>query len=244
MARRSARRLRSILVLACVAALVGVLLFAADRLALQVVESRVAHLLQIELGTPALPQVDIEGFPFLTKVVTGSINSVHVVADGVGPTNQQTPTGQQTLPLAHLDLRLRDVTSQDRFKTFDAARVDGTATMDYPTAQRLAGLPVTYAREGRVELQVQTTVVGTPVTARIVGQPVVNVAEQTLTLANPEITVAGVDVGDTTSQALLNALLKPVPITGLPIGLSLTGITAQDQGLDSSLTGDNISFTR
>ena len=105
--------------------------------------------------------------------------------------------------------------------------MDGVATVDYAAAKSLTGLTLTYAREDRVEVTVETRIVNLPVRATIVGRPQVDVQEQTLTLADPEISVGGVDVPETTSRALLNTLLKPVPITGVPFGLDITDVTAQ-----------------
>ena len=46
--------------------------------------------------------------------------------------------------------------------------------------------------------------------------------DQTITLTDPEITVAGVDLPGFTADALLRALLKPIPVTGVPFDLRLS----------------------
>ena len=58
----------------------------------------------------------IEGWPFLTQVVAGSIGTVRVGADDIGTTNDA------PLAIARTDLVLTDVTSTDRFATMDVAR--------------------------------------------------------------------------------------------------------------------------
>jgi hypothetical protein len=229
---------RAALVLLLVAVLVVGLLVAGDRVAASVVEDRVGRQLQTELNTPAPVAVDIRRFPFVSQVLRESFSSVHVVADDV------TPTDQQPTALQHVDLELRDVTSGDGFATTTARRAEGTATFDYATAKQLTGLELRYAAEGRVEFSSQTQLLGVPVTATVVGRPLLDVAAQTLSLADPEITVAGVDVPDTTSQALLDALVKPAPITGVPYGLTVTEITAQPDGLTAEVTGENVTFSR
>jgi hypothetical protein len=229
---------RSSLVLLLVGVLLGGLLFGTDRFAQQIAESRVSHQLQTELGTPTPPTVTVAGFPFLTQLLRQSFDSVHVVADDV-----DLPAAK-TVPLKHLDLNLHQVTVRDRFSTFDAVRVDGAATLDYEDLSTLIAFPLAYARDGKVEVQLKTTVVGAPITARIVGRPMVDSAAQTVTLSDPEITVAGVDVPRSTSQALLNTLLKPVSISGMPYGLNLTGVTADEQGLEATIGGRHVTFTR
>ena len=80
--------------------------------------------------------------------------------------------------------------------------------------------------------------------ARITGQPRLNVSDQTVTLADPQISVAGVDLPEFTAQALLRAVLKPIPIGGLPIGLTVIGIDPRDDGIHADLVGDNLPITR
>ncbi|MET1004418.1 MAG: DUF2993 domain-containing protein [Propionibacteriaceae bacterium] len=229
---------RSGLAFVLVGALLAALVVGGDRLAVALVENQVSRRLQTDLGTPTRPSVDIEGFPFLTQLLRLTLRSVHVVATDV------TPTGADTTPLKQVDLRMLGVTTQDRFQTFTAGQVDGTATLDYPTAQRLIGLPVAYAPDGRIEVSIQTRIVSVPVTATIIGVPEVDVDDQTLTVSDPEITVAGVEVPERTSQALLETLLKPVPISGVPFGLKLGDITPTPDGLVAVVTGENVTFSQ
>ena len=70
-----------------------------------------ATTLQPHLGTPGPPQVDIEGFPFLTQIASGSVGKVQIVADQLGETNKA------PVPLAHADLVMSDVVTNDWFKT-------------------------------------------------------------------------------------------------------------------------------
>ncbi|HEX8508490.1 MAG TPA: DUF2993 domain-containing protein [Propionibacteriaceae bacterium] len=235
-ARRSGAR-RAGLALVLVVVVLALLIVVADRVGQQVVERRVAQQLQTELGTASPPSVDIEGFPFVTQVLRRSFSSVHVVAEDVQAPDQPTKVKQ-------VDLRLHDVTSQDNFATSTAARVDGTATLDYPTAQKLTGQPLRYAREGRVEVSQPTDLMGVPVTARVIGRPVVDAADQTLSLGDPELTVAGVDVPDTTSKALLDSIVKPAPVRGVPFGLKIIDVTAMPEGLVAGVQGSDVTFSR
>ena len=237
-ARRRGRGSRPALLFLLAGVLLAALLVGADRVAATVTESRVAARLQGDLGTPSAPSVQIEDFPFLTQVARRTLSSVHVVADDV------TPPDQQAGSLAHVDLMLHDVTSADGFRTSTAGRVDGTVTLDYATAKDLTRLPLSYAREGRVEVTVDTRLLSVPVKATIVGRPDIDPSEQTLTLADPEISVAGVDVPDTTARALLDSLLQPVRLTGVPYGLRVSELTAEPDGLVAQVTGQDVTFSR
>ena len=74
--------------------------------------------------------------------------------------------------------------------------------------------------------------------------PQLDVEAQTIALADPEISVAGVELPDFTADALREALLDPIPVTGMPLGLRLSSIDPQDGGLFAGVVGDGLTFTR
>ena len=119
---------------------------------------------------PTCLLVDIEGSPFLTQVAARSIGTVHVVADQVGLRTDQ------TLTVAQVDLVLSDVTTDDWFDTMNVSHAEGTARIDYNVLQALAGVPLTYVGDGRVEIVTTTTLFGRDVSARITGEPRLNVS--------------------------------------------------------------------
>jgi hypothetical protein len=227
-----------VLILLVVLAVLGGALYYGDGYAERRVEQRAATDLQRELATPEPPTVDIEGSPFLTQVAARSIGSVRVVADQVGLSTEQ------TLTVTHVDVVLTDVTTDDWFDTMTASHAEGTALIEYAVLRALAGVPLTYVGSGRVEVVTTTTFLGREVTARVTGKPRLNVANQTVTLSNPKINVAGVDLPAFTAAALLRAVLKPIPIGGLPFGLTVIGIDPRDDGVHADLVGDNLPITR
>ena len=239
-ARTRARRgpWRGIIILLVVLALLGAGLYFVDGYAEREVERIATSDLQRQLATPEPPTVDIEGSAFLPQVAARSFGSVHVVADQVGARSEQ------TLIIAHVDLRLTDVSNQDWFNTMTVSHAEGTARIDYDVLQAMAGIPLTYVGDGRVEITTTTTVLGQNVNARITGKPRLNVSDQTVTLADPQITVAGVNLPEFTAQALLRAVLKPIPIGSLPMGLTVIAIDPRDDGIHADLVGDNLPITR
>jgi hypothetical protein len=77
----------------------------------------------------------------------------------------------------------------------------------------------------------------------ISGSPRLNAKEQTMTLSDARIAVAGVNLPDFTAQALLAALLKPIPLKGMPLGLTVTQIVAAEDGVHVDLAGDNLTVS-
>ncbi len=229
---------RGLVLLVVVLALLGGGLYLGDGYAERRAELEAAAELQQELGTAQPPAVDIEGSPFLTQVVARSIESVHVVADDVNAASDV------LLPIAHADLVLTDVTTTDWFASMTVSHAEGTVRIDYSTLQRLAGVPLTYVGNGRVQIDTAATVLGREVRAKITGTPRLDVEDQTITLADPDITVAGVDLPGFTARALLRALVKPIPITGMPLGLRLTSTDPQDSGIHAVVVGDSIPISR
>jgi len=222
-----------VMIVVIVVALVCVGLYVGDRYAHRRAEGRVAAALQPPLGTPARPQVDIEGFPFLTQIAAGSVGKMQIVADQLGETTNA------PVILAHADLVMTDVVTNDWFKTMKITHTEGTGLVDYTKLSSLTNAPLRYGSEGRVEIVVKTTVVGREVEAVITGAPRLNADEQTMTLSDAKISVAGVNLPDFTAQALLAALLKPIPLKGLPLGLTVTGITAAEDGVHVALMAEN-----
>jgi uncharacterized protein (UPF0212 family) len=229
---------RGIIILLVVVVLLGAGLYVVDGYAEREVERIAMSDLQRELATPELPTVDIEGSAFLPQVAARSFESVRVVADQVGKGSEQ------TLTIAQVELRLTDVSTQDGFNTMTVSHAEGTARIDYAVLQALAGIPLTYVGDGRVEITTTTTVLGQNVNARITGKPRLNVGDQTVTLADPQITVAGVNLPEFTAQALVRAVLKPIPIGALPMGLTVIAIDPRDDGIHAQLVGDNLPITR
>ena len=225
-------------VLAVVVAALLVAFFVGDRYAERRVEREAATRLQAELGTPDPPAVDVQGWPFLVRAGARSFPQVHVVADDLGL------AGGTTLPVQHADLVLTDVTTDDWYRTLRAGHAEGTARLDYRTLSDVAGSPLTAAGGGRVQLERSTSLLGTGVTATVTGTPQLDVGAQTLTLADPQIRVGSVEIPAVTADALLSTLVRPVPLRDLPLGLSVTSVTAGDDAVDVGLVGDDVELTR
>jgi hypothetical protein len=235
MSRRSSGSLPWLVALLLVVGLLTAAFVVADGWAKDRVEQQVAEQLQASLATPDQPRVTIDGFPFLVQVVTRDVRSVQVAADRVSAASEA-----GLLPIAHTDLVLTDITSPDWYKTMTAGHIEGVALVTYEDLARLANVPITYVNDGRVEIQVTAQVFGVDVRAKITGKPRLEPNEQAMTLADPTIAIADVSLPNLTAQALLRALLKPIPLEGVPLGLKLSSITAEQDGVHLAVNGDNV----
>lgn len=231
-------RLRGWLIALLVLGLVGAGVYLGDGYAERRVEQQAAADLQAELGTPDRPKVDVAGSPFLTQVAAQSIGQIDLDADQVGAQREG------ALALAHLDLVLTEVSTDDWFASMTAAHAEGNALIDWATMQTLIGAPLRYLGDSRVEIVSTTKVVGREVQATINGTPRLDVEDQTIVLGEATVRVAGVDLPKFTAQALARAVLKPIPLDGLPLGLTAIAINAQDDGVRTDVVGDNLPITR
>lgn len=236
--QRGAVGARFAIVVVVVAAVLAVAFFGADTYAHARVEREVATRLQSELGTPAVPAVDVVGRPFLTQVGSRRLREVHVVADDVGQ------TGGAALPVRHVDLTLHDVTTTDWWKTMNVARADGTALVDHETLKRAAGVPITYAGGGRYTIVEDQRTYGLTVQATVTGRLALDVGQQTVSLADPTVKVSGYTLPDVVGEQLIKAVVHPIPLQGIPFGLRVTSISAEDDGVHVGLVGADLPIRR
>lgn len=232
------RRHRSALTFVAVALLIAGLLaaglYGVDRWAQNGVERHVAKNLHSALNTPGEPQVSIDGFPFLTQVATRNVRQMHVIADDLGT------TAENALSLAHVDLLVSDVMTTDWFETMTASHIEGTGLIDYAVLERVATVPLSYAGDGRIRVEATTTLFGAKVVAQITGSPRLERGEQAITLADPTIMVAGVDLPDFTATALLRTVIQPIPLRGLPLRLTVTSVAADNDALRVGVAADDV----
>jgi hypothetical protein len=199
------------------------------------VETEIAARLQSRLATPTAPAVDVGGSPFFLQAVRGDLNQVRVVADNLG-----SRPGAPDLKVRHLDLTFSHITSDDRFRTATAADASGSAQIDLADLSAIAGTPLTYAGDGRVAFTTTTSVLGRTVDVSASGRPQVDAAAQTITLTDVAMNVGGIRLPTGAIAILQGALLKPIPITGVPLGLRVVAISVSESGLDAQLHGSQV----
>lgn len=222
---RPARSPRSRSVMIAVISVLAVLtvLVVGDRIANAVAENAVATQVSGQLASAADPQVRIGGFPFVTQALSGSFSSVQLVADDV-----TVEADGRSIAIARLDATASDVTATNGYADVVAGRVDATAVIGWPGMSDLIGQPTSYDTDDRIRIDFNIPVIATD--AYVTGRPQLDVEGQRVSLADPKVNVASVDVPEPLVQAVA-ALQQGFAIGPLPYGATLTDLTVQPDGV-------------
>jgi hypothetical protein len=229
----SGRRRHPLRVFIIVLIVLIALLVAVDFAARAFAENKAASEIQ-QQGFPKKPNVDIEGFPFLTQVAAKDFQDIQISSSNVteGP-----------LEIASIDATLKNVHINGAFSGGTIDSLNGTATITFAalanamTAEagplgQLAKTGLTLSAAGPDEVKATLNVVVLKGTA----------VWRVTTAGDNGINVQLVSAG-----GLPLSLLKPVAsiqvrLPTLPLGLKLQNITVGSAGLTGTLTGTDVSF--
>ncbi len=197
------------------------------------VERRVAAEVATSVPFSATPSVELGGYPFAWHAVTRQFPTAHIRAAGM-----PMRIGEHRATLADVDVTLVGVDA--RQPHVKARTVEGTAVLTYADLSAVARLPIS-GSNGRLTATYETSVLGVPVRVVASGQPTLDPAAQAVSLEKPDLQLAGRSIGPEASQALLDALVKPVAVP-LDYGLKLVRVTAGSDGLHISFDGTDVAF--
>jgi LmeA-like phospholipid-binding len=220
---RKRRRRWPLVVLIVVLALLGLAVIG-DRVAAAYAEHRIASEIQKE-GFGARPDVTIDGFPFLTQVLSRHFPHAHMTARNVheGP-----------LTISRIDGSVRDVRVNSGFNAGTIASVDGTATVSFGDLAKAADQPdleLKAAGKDKVSAQVDLGFTTATATAQITkeGNQI-----RVRPIAVEGFPLSDLDEGD---------LDFTVPVTGLPMGLQFKSLTVSSKGVSLRITGSHLKFS-
>lgn len=220
-------------VLALLLALLAAAVIGLDAPARAAAERRVAAALQTQVPFTDEPQVTIEGRPFLLGAVTG-LPSVHVRASGMPVAGE----GIQAT-LADPDFTLTGVRTDLRSVTADA--LTGSAGLTFDELKRVTGWQLRLLGDGRLGYEAGASVGGVSLTASVSGRPLLDEGSQTVTIAEPKVTVVGFDLPQALVDAVAGQVLRPLPIA-LPLGLRLTSVGVGPDRLTFGVAGGQLTF--
>ena len=204
------------------------LIAAADRIGAVVAGRAIATELQSAVPLSARPEAEVRGIPFLTQALAGRYEDVRVKAVDV-PAGELT-VRELTAELSGVRAPLKEAVSGSLTEVL-VDRVDARALLAYDALSRRSGeRQLTLSAEGDA-LRVRGSV-------RVAGQTFAAEALSQITLDGDVlvITAEQVRVGDqrvdrAIERALQGRLDFRVPVSGLPYGLSLTGVAVEPDGI-------------
>jgi uncharacterized membrane protein len=214
----------------------AVLLVAADFGARAFAESKTADAVQSELGLATVPDVSIEGFPFLLHAVQGQYPEVIITAGNID--NGLLPGMRAVANLSQVALPLQDAINGTA-DNLTAAATTVQLSVPLTSLQAAVGNNVTLSAAPSGSLAVSTSVSVAGRQIPLTGVATVTVANDTLTLGVGSLTAAGVDLTPLITAAadsLAGGLTKSFPLTGVPF--TVTAADVMVSGSDVVLTAD------
>lgn len=227
------RALRNIAILLVVLLALAV---AADRVAVSVVQKQAASRLDGQYGLTSRPKVEINGFPFLTQLISGNFDDVKltesspvkVAADG------------KQLTLTGLVLRAHGVTPTDDYQHARVDRAEGSAMLTYADFNKLMGddrTTVKYGGGDRLRFTTTQNVLGSRQT--ITGTARVVVDKDGATIASSDVKLDGRRI-PIVSDLVARQFSVSRRFTELPVGLRLQAVTPSAEGVRVQLSGTDL----
>ncbi|MFJ5264176.1 DUF2993 domain-containing protein [Streptomyces sp. NPDC088387] len=243
--------MRALRILLIVVVILGGLFVGADRLAVNFAEDEVASKLQSTENLAQTPDVSINGFPFLTQLVGGSLDDVEIGIDGY-----EAVTGDdgQKIRIDDLDAQMKGVEFSGDYSSATARTATGTALISYPellkTAQssedtevapgvtaKVVGL--SDGGNGKIKVAVEATVLGNKLPAPVSVLSTVTVVDgdnvRVKADALPEI--GGVQIAEDQIRAITDFEQS---IRDLPGGIQLDKVEAAKDGVEISVKGSDV----
>ncbi|CAM5441121.1 hypothetical protein SALBM135S_06637 [Streptomyces alboniger] len=246
---------RAIRILLIVVVILGGLFVAADRLAVNFAESEAAEKLRSNEGLSEAPDVSIKGFPFLTQVAGGELDDVEV-----GIKDYDAKSGADSIRIADLTAHMKGVKFSGDYSSATAATASGTAHVSYdellkagksepvelPLGATGKVVGLSDGGNGKIKLEIEVSKGGTKLPKPVYVLSSVRVEGDNIKVHADEIPKKIEVLG--LSIPLPEAMARDVTdfeqkIDDLPAGIKLEKVEAAQDGVDMSVTGENVSLT-
>lgn len=205
-----------------------------DRILHARAEEAIAAQVREEVEVQGASDVVVDGFPFLTQVLAGSLAEVRGTADGIVV---------EGVPLEDVRVAVRSVTTTEPYVA-QTAEINLTVPLETVRAaltEALDGQAVEAGGEGG-ELVLTTEVLGAPIGIQV--RPVAAGSEVALELT--EVSLGGLTVPAEDLPGPLQDLLAQwrLPVPGLPEGLELTRLEVVDDGVRVRAEGEDVDLSQ
>jgi hypothetical protein len=209
------------------------LLVAADFAARAYAESKTAAEIQ-QHGFPKKPNVDIEGFPFLTQVAAHKLNDIQISSSNVT---------EDHVVLASINASLKNVHINGAFSGGTIGSLHGTAAITFPALTNAVAAQA--GSLGQLAKSALTFSAASPSEVKATLKVLIfsgTVVWRVTTSAGNVINVQLVSTGGLPSYLLSPISDIKLHLPSLPLGLALQGISVSSSGLVGVLTGQDVSF--
>ncbi|NEA79501.1 DUF2993 domain-containing protein [Actinospica acidiphila] len=240
--------MRALRILLVIAVVLGAIFVIVDRVALHFAEGEAADRVRASEGLASTPDVDIQGFPFLTQVLGGSLDEVRV---GISDYEAGAGEGGKTIRIADLRADLRGVEFSGDFGSAVADSATGTATIAYDELLRNAKAEPTQVApgitaevvaladggNGKIKVALETTVLGTKLPVTVLSSVTVVDGNTVRVRADALPVLGGVEIAESRVRRITDFEQK---IDGLPGGISLEKVQAAADGVDVTVSGKDV----
>lgn len=215
------------------------LLIGADRIALAIAEHRAATQIQSAQNLSATPSVHVDGFPFLTQLASGTLNTVEVTAKDL-----TAGENGRTVHLRRLHAVLHHVQLHG-LSSATARTVTASVLIDYRQLTAVLGVPVSYAGpsadgRGRIAARVSVTAVGQQVSGSASAE--VDADGNAIRFLDVRAEAAGVQVPGQVTGALSSVFSVPLSLARLPFHLAVQSVRATASGVTVVLTATDVTY--
>ncbi|MFH9014643.1 DUF2993 domain-containing protein [Streptomyces sp. NPDC017943] len=241
--------MRALRILLIFVVVLGGLFVIADRLAVNFAEDEVADRLKSAENLSSTPDVSINGFPFLTQVVGGSLDDVEV---GIENYEAAAGDGGRTIRIDDLQADMKGVEFSGDYSSATAATATGTATIAYDELLKTAKVEPTQIApgvtanvvglsdggNGKIKVAVEATVLGTKLPEPVAVLSTVTVVDGTVRVkADGLPKFAGVNLAENRVRTITDFQQK---IDGLPGDIELDKVQAAPDGVEISVKGSDV----
>ncbi|MET7936313.1 DUF2993 domain-containing protein [Streptomyces sp. NPDC005322] len=226
--------MRALRITLIIVVILGGLFVAADRIAVNMAESKAADKIKSSQGLTSTPHVSIKGFPFLTQVVGKELDEVDVGLDGL----TTDAGGGRSVRVTELDAQLHNVSISSDFSSATADRATGSAHISYADLSQAAGEGVTvgYDPAGGNQVKVTGNLLGLSLSARskvtIVNGDTIRMHAETIPGGN----IPGWE-GKVRERTDIERKIE-----GLPQGMRLDKLVTDKDGIEVSVAGNNVAL--
>lgn len=228
--------MKALIALLVVIAVLVAGLLVADRVGETYAAGLISQQLTADLRLSEQPQVEVDGFPFLTQWASGHYQEIDTQLPSITADN---------VTVSSIDATVKDVhtkpflSSASQFSSATAGSISLSGVVPFSALPLPSGFTA-HASGSTLEVSGTMSVYGFPVPVTAAEKISLSGTTATFTPTDIRAQAAGINVNVNGSAA--KQLAVSVDLKGLPFGLQVNSITAAQNGLDVTASGQNVAL--